>query len=174
MLCNLTSEQPDKCWDLICVYLSVCVCMRTKDWVKILERYLVKAGNVFRSITLTERAHCSLNTCLSWTCVSHESSVLENWSIIQYEVIWFGVYTCVCMSVCTVCIYVCMYICMCVCMLWMIRIYCTEPDGMSCTHSAAMRPPVVTCIHMCVCVFLVLTFNCSVLFLRLNLLRPFI
>lgn len=65
------------------------------DPVEMQEQRLVEAGNVFRSITRTERAHCTLNTHRHTEHVFPMSgSVWENWSAIQYEVIYLGVRMC--------------------------------------------------------------------------------
>lgn len=51
-------------------------------------RYLFEAGNVFRSITRTERAHCTLNVHIEHVFLMKAVYVWEGWSAIQYEVIW--------------------------------------------------------------------------------------
>lgn len=99
------------------------------------ERYLFKAGNLFRSITRTERAHCMVNT---HACVSNESGVWESWSSIQYEVIWLGVFK-----------YVQIYACLCV---WSAMNYhltvrsCGSGDALTLT-AACVRACACVCTH---------------------------
>lgn len=106
MTCSrpLPASPPDECVDMICV------CQRvrthgTRDRRVKLRRaiHLVITGNVFRSITRTERAPCKLNmhSHTQQTCVSNDGG--GGWSAIHDEVIWLGVgervrlYTCFCM-----------------------------------------------------------------------------
>lgn len=49
----------------VCVYVHVCTHNAVLEYTEIELKvfgYLVEAGNVFRSITRTDRAHCTVNT----------------------------------------------------------------------------------------------------------------
>lgn len=159
MTCSrpLPASPPDECVDMICVCQRVRTHATRDRRVKLRRAiHLVISGNVFRSITRTERAPCKLNmhSHTQQTCVSNDGG-WGGWSAIHDEVIWLGVgervrlYTCFCMRSA---------------LRYHLTIHTSRGNGNTLTLQAALQPCICVlrvCVRACVRMFLALAINSS-------------